>query len=238
MRDTTEGDTGLAQKQRDALRSVLIATLALVARLPEAEELCRRLNVESMLTLVGRYEACSTGKTQSKDEEEDGPPPRRLCLFSESEGDSGAGGFRRSFCEQDADSMYKQWQPALRDRCIRDCEQPRKWKNFVHYTFSGAQKDWTYNQTKTENSPWLSHPLAAANDKVQEALCKKGCGFYYQCLGTPEPKKADKTHTNPELEARLKKWGLTGSSIMPGQDTHGFGDESFGGFGRGGQKWR
>ena len=132
----------------------------------------------------------------------------------------------------------KQWQPALRDRCIRDCEQPRKWKNFVHYTFSGAQKDWTYNQTKTENSPWLSHPLAAANDKVQEALCKKGCGFYYQCLGTPEPKKADKTHTNPELEARLKKWGLTGSSIMPGQDTHGFGDESFGGFGRGGQKWR
>jgi len=113
LRDTTEGDTGLAQKQRDALRSVLIATLALVARLPEAEELCRRLNVESMLTLVGRYEACSTGKTQSKDEEEDGPPPRRLCLFSESEGDSGAGGFRRSFCEQDADSMYKQWQPAL-----------------------------------------------------------------------------------------------------------------------------
>jgi hypothetical protein len=131
----------------------------------------------------------------------------------------------------------KKWKPALRDRCIRDCEQPRKYTKFVHYNFAGHKKNWEHNQTKTETSPWLSHPLANANDLTQEAMCKKGCGFYFQCFGTPAPTAPQKTHTNPELEARLKRWGLTGSPLMDGQDMHGFGDESYGGFGRGSQKW-
>jgi hypothetical protein len=152
----------------------------------------------------------------------------------------------------------ERWQPMLKEKCVRDCEQPRKWKNFVHFTFSGASRTGGQPYEHTENSPWLTHPMAqpfeakgtgpTERQVAQEAVCMMGCSYYDQCFGVDAPVESQKTHTNPELDARLDHWrenGALGNDNylanggerdtraefkMPGQAVHGFGDDGFGGY--------
>ena len=77
------------------------------------------------------------------------------------------------------------WHAALRDRCIRDCEMPRSWKDHVHFAWGKYRKDKSAQQKK-ENSPWLQHPLAINGTYAQEEMCKKGCQYYYMCIGATD----------------------------------------------------